>query len=494
MSVIVKTNPEEFESYLEDASHYRGRAERLLLPESGKEIAEILAEHSAKKIPVTVAGGRTGLTGSSVPEGGSILGTDRLNQIKTIEKDFAIVEPGVTLRALDDALKSKKLFYPPDPGEQKAFLGGTVATNASGPRAFKYGTTRDWIRRLSVLLPSGEFISVKRGEMKADNRGKLRIPLAGRKELVFLIPQSFTSLQKNSAGYYAKPGMDLIDLLIGAEGTLGVVTEIEIGLIQAPEQILALVIFFAEEIHSWSFVHEARLLSRMSAHIDPPQILEARSLEYFDERALDFMRNAYPHIPKGAKAALYAEQEFSGNEKTILDEWFRLTRKYKGLASETWVGTSDEQREEFREFRHALPAMISAWLGEHQQTKIGTDMAVPDGGFRPLVEFEKRALKEANLHFVTFGHIGDNHLHLNILPKNEEEHQKGKALYLKFIREAVRLGGTISAEHGIGKLKKPYLKEMFDEKTIRDMAAVKKAFDPAGVLNRGNLFTDVMMI
>ncbi len=491
--MIVKTNPKELEPYLEDASYYKGNADKLFLPENEKEISEILAEHHAKKIPITVSGARTGLTGAAVPEGGSILATDRLNHIKTIEDDFAIVEPGVLLETLFQALKDKKLFYPPDPGEWKAFLGGTVATNASGPRAFKYGTTRNWIRRLKIVLPTGEILNVVRDEILADRYGRIRIPFSAGERTIQIPSYSFP-ISKNAAGYFSKPGMDLIDLLIGAEGTLGVVTEIEIALLPLPKHVLALIMFFAEEVHSWEFVREARLISKISANVDSPAELEARSIEYFDEYSLQFLRPDYPHIPEMAKAAIYIEQEFDWDQKPYLENWFRLIRKHKGLASETWVGTSNEQREEFREFRYALPVKINDWLRARKQVKIGTDMAVPDEGFRPFMEFQKRALDEAKLHFAVFGHIGDNHVHLNILPSDDGERVKAKELYLKFIREAVRLSGTISGEHGIGKLKRAYLKEMFDEKSIHEMVAVKKCFDPNGILNRGNLFTEEDMV
>lgn len=479
--MIVKTNPKEFQNYLEDASHYKGNADKLFLPESEKEISEILAEHHAKKIPITVSGARTGLTGSAIPEGGSILATERLNQIKLIEEEKAIVHPGVSLERFYAEVKAKKLLYPPDPGEPRAFLGGTVATNASGPRSFKYGSTRNWVKRLRIVLPTGEILNVARGDLLEEHYRKIKIP-----------SYSF-SISKNAAGYFAKPKMDLIDLFIGSEGTLGVVSEIETVLLPLP-RVFAMIFFFPDEKVSWNFVHEARLMSRISISVDPPTGIEARSFEYFDERALEVLRPAYPHIPRGAKAAIYIEQEFEMDEFKYVEAWLKLVAKYHGLASETWMATSIDQQEEFREFRHTLPMLVNEKLAKYGQVKIGTDTVLPDEHAQSFMEFQKNALIQAKLDFVTFGHIGDNHLHLNILPRNETERTNAKELYFKFLREAVRLGGTISGEHGIGKLKRPYFQELFPKQGIKEMIEIKKAFDPHLILNRGNLFPEEMII
>ena len=214
--------------HLTDASHFRGAAEGLLFPESEAEIARLLQESVRRKIPVTVSGAGTGLTGARVPQGGLLLCTERLNKILEVRADgTSVVQPGVPLEQLERALDQKGFLYPPDPGEKQAFVGGTVATNASGARSFKYGATRAWVRRLRVVLPNGDLLEVRRGDEKAGADG-FWIQLSDGKRLRIPVPlRPMPAVKKNAAGYCAGPGTDLIDLFIGSEGTLGVFTEIE---------------------------------------------------------------------------------------------------------------------------------------------------------------------------------------------------------------------------------------------------------------------------
>ncbi len=493
MTSIIKTDPKEFSSYLKDASHFKGFADRLIIPDTEKEIAEILRDHHEKKIPITITGNRTGLTGGAVAEGGSILATDRLNRVKTLENNFAIVEPGVTLASLFDALGSKQKLYPPDPGEWKAFVGGTVATNASGPRAFKYGTTRRWVRRLRTVLATGEVVDIPRGRFMSDSSGRIYIPLSNGQIKMIHVPHEAPRISKSVVGYFGGSHIDLIDLLIGSEGTLGVVTEIEIELIPAPTDTFMLMIFFPSEKNAWDFCSEIRKLSMIARQNNSGEILEARSIEYFDEGSLNFMFSHYLNIPRSAKAAIYIEQECRDKKRELLVDWFNVIRRSKGFAADTWLASSEDQKEEFREFRHMLPELVNQWLLERNQQKIGTDMAVPPARFEALMNFKKDALGRSGLRYVTFGHIGDSHVHLNMLPENERERVMAKRLYLDFAREAVKLGGTISAEHGIGKIKRGYLPLMLSKGAIHEMVTLKKEFDPELILNRGNLFTDEML-
>ncbi|PIQ85809.1 MAG: hypothetical protein COV74_07275 [Candidatus Omnitrophica bacterium CG11_big_fil_rev_8_21_14_0_20_45_26] len=497
--MITKTEPKIIENYLQDASLLKGKASGLILPESTRDISGILEQASRKREPMTVSGNRTGLTGAAVPEGGQILATDQLNRIQTIEAGFAVIEPGVTLEELQRETAKRHLMYPPDPGERKAFLGGNAATNASGPRAFKYGATRQWIRRLEVVLPTGEAISVRRGQWKADRLGQIQFLTKSGKEKKISLPRKYTlnqKLTKNSAGYFIYPEMDLIDLFIGAEGTLGVVTEIEVGLIPAPPHVLALVIFFRDEKDAWMFVREIKTISLANRFAKQAGQLEARAIEYFDCRSLQLIRPDYPHIPKHAQAAILIEQEYmdESDERTLMNLWYEIGRRFNSLASETWVANSEELREEFREFRHALPAKVNAWLRTHNQIKISTDMAVPSHTLFTLLDFQQHALAKEGLSYVTFGHIGDSHLHLNIMPKNDEERKRAKALYWDLMRLVNRLGGTISAEHGIGKLKREYFAEMVGREALQEMAALKKALDPSCILNRGNIVAEDFLV
>src|SRR4026207_1243257 len=243
-----KSAPDEMQSFLSDASFMRdSHADRIPLPETVEEVAEVLAAANRDRTPVTVSGAGTGTVGGRVPFGGGVLATDRPHHIKRIENGRAVAEAGVILADFQRAVDQKGLLYPPDPTERGCFLGGTVATNASGARTFKYGPTRNYIEGLKVVLASGEVRALRRGAKHLKNFPDIPIP-------TYHPPAT----RKNAAGYFVSPDMDAIDLFIGSEGTLGVICEIETRLIPKPEGLLSGVIFFAEESDVLALVAEAK--------------------------------------------------------------------------------------------------------------------------------------------------------------------------------------------------------------------------------------------
>jgi D-lactate dehydrogenase (cytochrome) len=311
--------------------------------------------------------------------------------------------------------------------------------------------------------------------------------------------------RKHAAGYYVAPGMDLIDLFIGSEGTLGVITKVEVALLPQPEGVLSGVVFFKAEEDLLAFVREARERS-LRARDDSVAVeasgpaagagaggveLDARALEYFDVESLRFLRERYPLVPLRAACAIFFEQETTHNtEVRLMGAWLSLLERQGALADDSWFGTNIHDRAEMRAFRHALPVMVNEWLAHRGQRKVSTDMAVPDEAFPQMLNFYKESLRESRLQHVIFGHIGDNHVHVNILPRDDVEAIAARELYMRFIRRAVSLGGTVSAEHGIGKIKREYLRELYGEAHLREMADLKRAFDPACVLGRGNVFAE----
>jgi D-lactate dehydrogenase (cytochrome) len=160
------------------------------------------------------------------------------------------------------------------------------------------------------------------------------------------------------------------------------------------------------------------------------------------------------------------------------------------MVDESWFGANEPDRKRLREFRHALPVLVNEWLSHHGQRKVSTDMAVPDEEFADMLAFYVDELAATNLNYVMFGHIGDNHLHVNILPRDDGEAAAARGLYLKFVERAVAVGGTVSAEHGIGKLKRDYLRVLYGDRFLREMAALKQVFDPACILGRGIMFSE----
>ena len=484
----------EVPSLLSDASLLSGgHAERVFFPNTTEEVAEFLREASHTNTPVTVSGAGTGLVGGCVPFGGTVLATSKFCCIQEIvhEKDGgrARVEAGVMLADFQRAVESEKLFYPPDPTERSCFLGATVATNSSGARTFKYGATREWIRGLKIILPMGDIIELKRGEIKAGEDGTIHIPLSGGREIRAPLPSyRMPQTRKHAAGYFVAPRMDAIDLFIGSEGTLGVVTEIETGLIPSPENILGGIVFFDDENRILDFVREARELSIRHRAGDQRTLMDARALEYFDNESLNLLRAKHSSIPPEARGAIFFEQEITDDTSDALfDEWMRLLEKHDALSDASWFAIEEKDRARLREFRHDLPVMINEWLTRHNQRKISTDLAVPDAAFPAMMNFYKQTLITTSLRYVIFGHIGDNHVHVNIMPRSEAERETAQAVYKRFTERAIALGGTVSAEHGIGKIKRESLQMLYGEEGVRQMRELKRAFDPNFILGRGNI-------
>jgi D-lactate dehydrogenase (cytochrome) len=222
--------------------------------------------------------------------------------------------------------------------------------------------------------------------------------------------------------------------------------------------------------------------------------LDARALEYFDVESLGFLRQKYDTIPTEAVGAIFFEQETnSSSEDSLMTEWLALLETHSALTDDSWFATNEADQVRLREFRHALPVLMNEWFARHNQRKVSTDMAVPDDAFAGMLRFYEDSLRGGNLRYTIFGHIGDNHVHVNILPRDDAEAERARAIYQTFIRRAVDVGGTISAEHGIGKLKRNYLLELYGEAHLQEMAELKKAFDPAGILGRGNMFSADML-
>ena len=505
--MLTKSQPEEIQSFVEDSSHVSGGfAERVVFPETVADIAEVLAAASRARTPVTVSGAGTGTVAGRIPFGGIVLATDRLNHIKRIvhyddRGGRAIAEAGVILGDLQRAVETEGLLYPPDPTERSCFLGGTVATNASGARTFKYGPTRNYVERLKIALATGDVIDLCRGEIRADANSTVAISLPSGRLIEARLPTyRMPQVRKHASGYYVAPGMDAIDLFVGSEGTLGVIVEVEVKLLPKPAGLLSGVVFFEVEQDLLGFVSEARersLDSRVrSATVREGNALklDARALEFLDSESLRFLRQKYESIPMEATGAIFFEQETTpATEDSLMNEWLSVLERHHALTDKSWFATNEADQAKLREFRHALPVLMNEWFARHNQRKVSTDMAVPDEAFAGMLRFYQESLRGGNLRYTIFGHIGDNHVHVNILPCNDEEAAKAWEIYRTFIRRAVDVGGTISAEHGIGKLKREYLRELYGEDHLREMAALKRAFDPAGILGRGNIFSEGLL-
>jgi FAD/FMN-containing dehydrogenase len=397
---------------------------------------------------MTILGAGTGLTGGGVPQGGWAISLEKFRRLE-IFPGRAIAGAGISLEAVQALASRTGQFYAPDPTERTASIGGTIATNASGSRSFRYGSTRRHLLALRVALMDGRVLDIHRGD-----------------KIDFAVPAlPLPDTTKNTAGYQLAPGMDWIDLFTGSEGTLGIVVEAELQLLPAPAAVLAGIVFLAGDDAALDVVDAWRSIPGL------------RMIEYFDANSLDFLRPHYSEIPAHPGAALLIEQE-NGD----VDFWGDHANE------DSWFAESVPDRERFRRFRHALPELVNDSMRRRGFMKLGSDYAIPLARNREMLAFYHAHLLQQALDYVIFGHIGDAHVHVNILPKSQAEFEAGQRLMLDFARYAVELGGTVSAEHGLGKRKAHLLELQYTPAQIQAMRAVKKRLDPQWLLNRGNLF------
>jgi D-lactate dehydrogenase (cytochrome) len=485
--MIIKSNFDEFQNYLSDSSNYQGNADTVFLPESEQEIIDLIKKCNEDKTRITISGNGTGLTGSRVPEGGIVISTEKLDKVIELNKSekYLHVQPAMILKDLQDYVEENRLFYPPDPTERNCFIGATVATNSSGAKSFKYGPTRNYVIGMRVILPSGETITIERGKIFASGYTFSFLTNQG-KNYEFTIPKFEMPRTKNASGYYCKENMDLIDLFIGSEGTLGIISELKLKLLDYEENILSCVVFFENQEDAFNFIDEAREITKSS---DDRNHLSARGLEFFDKFTLDFLRPDYPTIP-GNTCSVWFEQELTTNEDELTEAWLELIQKHNADAETAWLAVDKKEQEKFKDFRHAIAWRVNEVVARRGLKKIGTDISVPVESFRSFYKWMVELVEQHNMEYVVYGHFGNCHPHLNILPKDQDDFVKSKKLYFEICSEAVRLKGTVSAEHGIGKMKRDYLLMMYGEDVIRQMAKLKLVFDPNRILNIGNIFEE----
>ena len=444
--------------FLIDASGFTGAADQVFTPIDAYEVSSVMRQANLELQPVTISGAGTGVTGGRVPQGGWVLSLEKLTSVE-IGSGFATCGAGVLLRDLMTAATPSRQYYAPDPTEWGASLGGTVATNASGSRSYMYGDTRRHVRAMQVVLASGEKLRLRR-----DEKPPIELPeIEGPKST------------KNTAGYFLRPEMDYIDLFIGSEGTLGVVVEAEVVLMRMPKELFTGVIFYTSDELALRAVDDWR------------EVRGLRMLEYLDAGSLDLLRPRFRELPGDARAAILIEQEVNDGEDAE-DAWLIRLEKSKALET-SWFATSAADREKFRKFRHAVPEAVNDLIRRKGLTKMGSDFAVPIRRNADMLKVYREVLdREFPGQYVIFGHICDAHLHANILPANQDEWLRAKTLMMDFARKAVEMGGTVSAEHGLGKRKKDLLPLMFSEHEIALMRSVKARLDPKNLLGRGTLF------
>lgn len=429
---------------LDDASGVKGWADEYIAPDSIEEFSLALKDAAAKKVPVTISGGGTGVTGGRCAQGGLVLSTSRLARFEL----GGVVGAGVPLADVHSRSRAAGLLYPPDPTEWTASVGGTIATNASGSRSFRYGSTRRWLESLTVAFVDGRVETFPQGERFTGPYKSVPLPRT----------------TKNTAGYYLPENVTWVDLVAGSEGTLAVVLEAKLKLIPLAKEILSGVVFFRSMEEALQTVEGWRSIQGLNM------------LEYIDANSLEILRQKYSEIPAEARAALLVERDGSDAD-AFLDADFM---------DESWFALSAADRERFRKFRHTLPELVNERVRLNGFKKLGTDFAVPVEMFP---EYWPKCVsileREFPGRYTAYGHIGDAHVHVNILPETEEQDARGRQWLRDEAARVLEHGGTLSAEHGLGRNKKWMLPMQFPDLT--PFYEVKRWFDPEGRLNPGVL-------
>ena len=504
-------------SHLEDAAHVPGgHAAALYVPATEADVAEVIRSCKA----VLPIGAQSSLTGGATPMGEALVSMRRFDRILEVSPGSARVQAGVTLADLDATLAASGAYYPPAPTFLGAFLGGTVATNAAGAATFKYGTTRQWIRAITVVLPSGDVLDIERGVTTAHADGYFDLQLAQRTLRVPVPGYHMPHVPKLSAGYFSAAGMDLIDLFIGSEGTLGIVTEVTIDTIPRPAFCLALTTLDNRSA-ALSLVGQLRESARQTWHDRDPAGLDVSAIEHMDRRCLELLREDGVDrkndvsLPADTEIALLvtielapgttAEQVYeqigragdTDAPDSPMGRFCALLARHRALDRTTIAAPGDRARaSQLLNAREAVPAAVNQRVGRAQQRvdpriqKTAADMIVPFERFEQLLDFYSVEFSRRNLDAAIWGHISDGNVHPNVIPRSYADVEAGRAAILAFGDEVVRLGGAPLAEHGVGRnaVKQRLLRMLYGAAGIEEMRRTKAALDPEWKLSPGVIF------
>ena len=441
----VVIDPERLEPYGRDESELGSfPPDAAVLVTSAEEVRRIFAVATRHRVPVVPVAARTGKSGGSLAlQGGIAVSLERMNRILEIRPEdlTARVEPGVINGVLQAEVERHGLFYPPDPNSlDTCTLGGNVAENAGGPRALKYGVTRDYVLGLTVVLPTGEILRT------------------GRRTI------------KGVAGY------DLTGLFVGSEGTLGIVTEITLKLLPRPRHVATALVCFAD------LGAAARAVARVLAEGVIP-----RCLELMDDTSLQAVAKSAPfRFPPSAGAALLVEAD-GNDEEQVLAETVRVAEMVRGEAQgEVIVAQNEAQRRQIWETRKFLSTSLKAL----HPRKLAEDVAVPRSRIPDMVAASREIAQRHGVAVATYGHSGDGNLHVNILFDTEAQRPAVERAVAEVLRAAVDLGGTITGEHGVGLAKRDFLEYEQGRDVVAVQRRLKALFDPLGILNPGKIFPE----
>jgi glycolate oxidase len=440
--IKVSTEPEDLLCYSFDASGFETSPSAVVWPGNTGDVIKVMKYAYENSIPVVPRGAGTGMTAGAVPSKGAIiLSFEKMNRIIEIDAENlnVLCEPGLINGKLQRELEWTGLFYPPDPASMNfCTIGGNVAENAGGPRALKYGVTRDYVMEIEAVLPNGEVI---------------------------------TTGVRTSKGVV---GYDLTRLLVGSEGTLSVFTKIRLKVIPLPQEVVTLLAIFDSLEPSGEAVSKI-----ISAKIIP------RTLEFMDREAIRAVENFKPvGLPQDVEAILLIELD--GHPSAITKEAEKIADICQNLGAYIEMAEDENARDNLWAARRA----ISPALYRIKPTKINEDIVVPRSKIPEMLKRLRKLSEESEIKIVNFGHAGDGNIHVNIMVDrtDKEEYEKGVNLVEQIFKDTLSLGGTISGEHGVGLTKAGYIGIEISRKEIEIMESIKKVFDPKNILNPGKIF------
>jgi glycolate oxidase len=455
VSASVSSDRSVREAYGADASGLNLVPELVARPESVNDVVELVRKGASDRTAITCAGAQTSTTGASITDTGMLLSLRSLDRIAPPDEQARTirVESGALVGEIKRAAAAAGLLFAPDPtSEEESTIGGAIACNASGARTFKYGATRRHVRALKVVMASGELMEFRRSD-----------------------------LEKNTVGYAF--AHDPIDWFIGSEGTLGIIVEAELSLLPLPRHVVGLAILFTTERDALAFVIAARESLTVSA----------RCIEYFDERAVEIARltSLTGTIPQTAAAMVYVEEEVSDDLDSALSRWVDLIEPVAD-DFEPLVFDGEARLREARRIRHSIPSTMNERGGRYRDSggrKVSTDWAVPYRKLPEAIEAARSLAERLEVEqSVIYGHAGNGHPHQNFIARDAHELATIEQAVEETLKRVISLGGTVAAEHGIGKLKRRWLPLQMNPLQISMMTAVKSELDPLGILAPGNIF------
>jgi len=512
----LETDSDLIARYVEDAAHYPGgRARAVVRPSNIDEVAAAVQAAPA----LLVVGVQSSLTGGATPADDVVLSTERLTSV-SVTTTQVTAGAGVTLEALQRELSTYNVWLPPVPTFLGATAGGAASTNAAGAATFKYGTMRDWIDGLTVVLASGDVLELRRGEVRASEAGVFEIEADGGVRQVAIPHLTMPAVPKCSAGYCSRPNMDLVDLFIGSEGTLGAIVDVTFRVAARPAGVCWALVPMSSETTAIALVDALRRAASDTWRTRDPQGVDVAAIEHLDGRVLAILkedgvdRRLNVTLSPQTEVVLLVQLELSAasaagdlwgdladgglSGDSPLARFCRLLEQF-GAFDDTEIvpPASASRRIALAEFREAAPTAVNRRVAlakaqvDDRIHKTAADAIVPFECFGDMMRMCRSLFRSRNIDLAVWGHISDGNVHPNVVPRSYADVETGKALMIELGREVIAMGGSPLAEHGVGRspMKQQLLQMLYGDTGIASMRRVKQALDPDCKFARGVLFT-----